>query len=189
MVLFCAALLTPGCGTVESPHQEICPSGSFQRILVQPKNQDYKSARIGVFRFASLPHAPGAGYDAAKICFQQCLLSNLFYSLSPEFFYEFTDLEDQLKIAFQLRLDMIITGRLLIYEIGGEKRPFRVKGEMKVVEVPTGKIIWHLEALTTGKPRAAEGPSLQKVDEPAFLLELMSRNQMNFVNMLREFPS
>ncbi|MFH0727241.1 MAG: hypothetical protein V2B19_12995, partial [Pseudomonadota bacterium] len=125
-----------------------------EQIYQQPFRNYYSQGEIGVFIFASPLYAPDVGKAAATTIFQQLLEQKVFRRITPLYQYGIISLEQQLAIARDRGMDMMLSGNVLYYMDGSLSRTSRVDIEVKVLNVATGALVWNAVAGEAVPPTA-----------------------------------
>lgn len=186
------ALLFAGCA---NRRQKIHMFKSFlidlpEEIYVSPKDNPYKNARVGVFRFKDPSYAQGTGETAAEAMFNELLKKGVFSYVSYEVSEADEGMAHHMERARWKGHDLIITGNVLYYFNGSDYEASKVNEQIHVVDVPTGRILWS----ATAKSKDAPVPSMDYLlfqtsgipAKPA--TTLIKRNSEKFSNMLLELP-
>jgi hypothetical protein len=125
-----------------------------EHIYQQPFRNYYGQGEIGVFVFGSPLYAPEVGKAAATTIFQQLLEQKVFRRITPLYQYGIIPLEQQLAIARDRGMDLMLSGNVLYYMDGSLSRTSRADIEVKVINVATGALVWNAVAGEAAPPTA-----------------------------------
>ncbi len=161
-----------------------------EEIYLSPKDNSYKNARVGVFRFKEPSYARGTGETAAESLFQELLKKGVFAYVGYEVSEFYAGMASHMELARWRGYDLIITGNVLNYFDGSDYMASKVNEQIKVVDVSTGRILWSATAKSKDAPAPSKEYFLFQIKaipaEPA--TTLIKRNAAKFSNMLLKLP-
>ncbi len=161
-----------------------------EEIYVSPKNNPYRNARVGVFRFKEPSYARGTGENAAEALFNDLLNKEVFAYVSYEASETYAGMASHMEQARRRGYDLIITGNVRHYFDGSDYVASNVNEQINVVDVPTGRILWSATAKSKDAPLpSADYLLFQRKGVPAKPTSaLIRRNAAKFSNMLLKLP-
>ena len=160
-------------------------AGLPEYIYTYPQKNRYHNAKVGIFLFTSPPHAPRAGYDAARILYKRLLEKQVFYHLFTEIDRGMPGPEARIEIGRKRGYDLIITGEVSYCFDGSLVQESRVDQKVEVIEVASGEVICGAKAKEVGNPIRGDDYILFRVrgDEAPSTAALMEHNASKFCNM------
>jgi hypothetical protein len=193
LLILLLLLLTAGCGSKLLPllHRDAAAGSLPERISQQPKENTYRNARVGVFRFAEPPQQTDVGYNAASSLYQALAGHTIFHAVMPELGSQGPDLAAQLQTARNKGYDLIIRGSVDYYLDGTLYQESRVDVTVTAYDVNTAAIVWHAVATASSRPQTGKDYYLYKSKgkrplPPAALIEMNTRK---FINMFAQTPA
>ena len=161
-----------------------------EQVYICPKVNAFKHSKVGVFRFSEPLYACGTGMDAAGAVFDDLLEQGVFSYIINEAVQEHMGTADILGLARSRGYDLIITGDVLYYFEGSELKPSSVTERIRVVHVPTSRILWSATAKSLAHPVPSVDYFLfQTRGGPARPADgLVKENAAKFSNMLLKLP-
>ncbi len=188
----CIAFFLTGCS-----HQRHAPSAWKslfvdlpEQIYICPQVNAFKYSKVGVFRFSEPAYAGGTGQDAAEAVFDDLLKKSVFAYIINDATQEYMGTSNSLEFARSRSYDLIITGDVLYYFDGSEFKPSRVNEKIRVIHVPTGRILWSATAESLASPDpSTDFLFFQSKGTPAVsATALVKKNAEKFCNMLLKHP-
>ena len=159
--------------------------GTFN-IYKKPNINTYNEEQVGIFAFQPPSYANRIGSIAATILYQRLLKYKIYWEVMSEIDKGELPLQTQIEIAKIRGYDLIITGEVKYYFDGSLVKQSRVDQEIKIIDVKTEQILWHIEAFEIGKPIYEENCRVFKIrgEEAPSTMELMSVISERFCKVL-----
>jgi tetratricopeptide (TPR) repeat protein len=125
-----------------------------EQIYRQPYRNYFIQGEIGVFIFGAPPYAPATGSAAANAICQQLQEQRVFRRITPLHQYGSIPIEQQLGVARERGVDLMLVGNVLYYMDGSLSQTSRVDLEVRVFDVVSGALIWNVVTAEAGYPKA-----------------------------------
>jgi tetratricopeptide (TPR) repeat protein len=161
-----------------------------EQIHKQPLSNNYRGAKVGIFRFADPENQENVGYWAANRLYQMLLEHHVFSQVYPHLENERVDQAAQLKIARQKGYDLAIIGRVLRYLNPTLYQEARVDMELMVYRVDDGEILWWATASEVSYPQPQVDYFVYKKRGAMGLpvSTLINNNAAKITNLLISYP-
>ncbi|OGQ99468.1 MAG: hypothetical protein A2521_00735 [Deltaproteobacteria bacterium RIFOXYD12_FULL_57_12] len=151
------------------------------------------SYRVALFPFSEPGYAPGQGYEATRICYEELLRNGVFEILLMAPVKTPISEAEAVAMARTNSYDLILLGELRYFMTGGHLQASRVDEELRVIRVTAdeARLLWHVRVAESGPPKPPRDFYLQqKEGRPAPSTgELMTRASRRFCNMLQQQPA
>lgn len=164
-----------------------CALGLPEQIYTSA-NHLYRNHKVGLFDFAAPPYAGNAGSEASEALYNGLVSNRIFGKVERIEGAAEAGIKGAhvLDIAIQKQYDLIIVGELLYYFDGDNYDSSRVEEQMRIIEVATGKTLWHAKAETKASPRSSIDLFIARIPGRAArpARELLIENGEKFCRML-----
>lgn len=157
-------------------------------VYKAPEKNEYKKARVGVFRFTTGAYPDHIGIAAAESLYQKILEKKVFDHAFLAAEVQDTSLENQLAVARANDFGLMITGKILYYIDGSRSQPSRVEQEVKAYDVNSQALVWYAKTTNNDSPSPEKDRILyQKAGAPARpVSELMDESIQKMANLFLE---
>lgn len=159
-------------------------------VYVCPKANIFKPCRVAVFRFSAPAFDPETGEVAARAVFNALLQKRVFSYVGDESKQDDLGMEAVLWRARSEGYDLVVTGAVDYYFEGSALSPSVVRESIRVIHVPSRKILWYASARGVACPEPDKDYLFfQRPGKPARPATALVKDiAARFTNMLLKQP-